>query len=561
MLSSKFYLIVAFLISLLSVISFYLLILPSGIAHSFFSRSFLIIILLSFVIFLFMINKLDLKALKAFQKYFRNLSISFKNLKEFISYNKNEINILCITLITLFICFNLQNLFHEYLNINNYYIKDFFYSFIYIFILLPLIILINSYFITLKLSMLLHISFAFHMILIPYISMIYGWNEEGSLKILLSSFILTTYFLFLCFYKIKFYFLIIPSIFPILIMSMFLIEIKSFNFNKKFYNFITKSGLNKRPNIYFLTYENYQSNKIFKNYNIDNSRHELIIKKLGFTIKNDIFSQSTNSSFSIGNIMDVSNKHQPYYIDGTSAVLKTLKHFDYELNAVFFNKYNFSSTKVYPNIYDKVHPLTNYKGSFNSILNGQNKYYLSENLNNDFINAKNEVLKKFINRPQFVYIHSGPGTDPKSKKCKKDHITRFKNNITSINKDMLEDIKLIEQHNPNSIIIINGDHGPFLTKNCNLLQNIYKRNEISIKDLYDRHGAFLAIKWPKNMNVKYPKINFKLLQNLFNYIFLNLSENKNISKFYLNEISDTHEKNNLITGGAYIKNGELFFKN
>ena len=106
MLSSKIYLIVAFLISLLSVISFYLLILPSGIAHSFFYRSFLIIILLSFVIFLFMINKLNLKAFKAFKKYFRNLSISFKNLKEFISYNKNEINILCITLITLFICFN-----------------------------------------------------------------------------------------------------------------------------------------------------------------------------------------------------------------------------------------------------------------------------------------------------------------------------------------------------------------------------------------------------------------------------------------------------------------------
>ena len=76
---------------------------------------------------------------------------------------------------------------------------------------------------------------------------------------------------------------------------------------------------------------------------------------------------------------------------------------------------------------------------------------------------------------------------------------------------MKNDLSLLKSNYENTIIIVMGDHGPFLTKNCTSLTK-YEASEITRLDLQDRHGTFLAIRFPKN-TVK-PEVNdINLIQN------------------------------------------------
>ena len=49
------------------------------------------------------------------------------------------------------------------------------------------------------------------------------------------------------------------------------------------------------------------------------------------------------------------------------------------------------------------------------------------------------------------------------------------------------------------------------------------------------------------------------LQNILNFTIINLTNNKSLEDFYLPDISDYKEKDNLITGGAYLKDGKIHF--
>lgn len=80
--------------------------------------------------------------------------------------------------------------------------------------------------------------------------------------------------------------------------------------------------------------------------------------------------------------------------------------------------------------------------------------------------------------------------------------------MSKANKQMKKNISLLKKNNPDSIIVILGDHGPYLTKNCTALQN-FQQSEINRFDIQDRYGTFLAIQWPKKIEVK--KFDIKMI--------------------------------------------------
>jgi hypothetical protein len=82
---------------------------------------------------------------------------------------------------------------------------------------------------------------------------------------------------------------------------------------------------------------------------------------------------------------------------------------------------------------------------------------------------------------------------------------------------MKRDIETIAQNDPGAIVVVAGDHGPYLSKNCKRILNDYDSNEISRLDIQSRFGTFLAIKWPSEDFSEYDDIT--VIQDIFPAIF------------------------------------------
>ena len=64
-----------------------------------------------------------------------------------------------------------------------------------------------------------------------------------------------------------------------------------------------------------------------------------------------------------------------------------------------------------------------------------------------------------------------PGHTPNTGKCRPDENQRYFERMKKANLEMEKDILNIKENNQDSIIILLGDHGPYLTKNCRELRN------------------------------------------------------------------------------------------
>ena len=54
---------------------------------------------------------------------------------------------------------------------------------------------------------------------------------------------------------------------------------------------------------------------------------------------------------------------------------------------------------------------------------------------------------------------------------------------------MINDVSTLMNNDPDSIIVILSDHGPYLTKNCRELRQ-YDMSVIDKYDIQDRYGTF-----------------------------------------------------------------------
>ena len=114
-------------------------------------------------------------------------------------------------------------------------------------------------------------------------------------------------------------------------------------------------------------------------------------------------------------------------------------------------------------------------------------------------------------------------------------------------------------------MIINGDHGPYLTKNCTqLLDREYDQQDVTRLDIQDRFGAFLAIRWPEDAHVS--KDNIAILQDIFPAVltylysdaeFQRLRRPQKLAEGQDRTIAGVSIRSGRIVGGAY--DGQLLF--
>jgi hypothetical protein len=122
---------------------------------------------------------------------------------------------------------------------------------------------------------------------------------------------------------------------------------------------------------------------------------------------------------------------------------------------------------------------------------------------------------------------------------------------------MQDDVQRILDNNPEAIVVVAGDHGPYLTKNCASL-NEFEEAEISRLDIQDRFGTFLAIRWPDKGFERFDEI--VVLQDLFPVIFAYLFDDESFLDTKIDPVTFSpvsKVRDGIITRG--INRGEALF--
>jgi len=182
-----------------------------------------------------------------------------------------------------------------------------------------------------------------------------------------------------------------------------------------------------------------------------------------------------------------------------------------------------------------------------------------------FVKYKISTFEDISQKPRFVYMHDYlPGHSQISGKCLPDETELYRERLAKANFQMEEDIETIIQNDPDSIIIVAGDHGPYLTKNCIGTGRDYDIAEISRLDIQDRFGTFLAIKWPDRDFSEYDDIT--VLQDIFPAIFGYIFQDRQFLEAKIeartlspSTISGASVENGIIRGG--INDGKPLFVN
>jgi hypothetical protein len=316
------------------------------------------------------------------------------------------------------------------------------------------------------------------------------------------------------------------------------------------------------PNIYLLVYDAYVTNETMLSYGIDNSSQEEYLMELGFTLYPHTYSVDTYSTGTMSRVLNASidfygNKRRG--VSGDGIIQNTLSSFGYKTYGLFTSNYFFRGIDP---TYDFSIPERPSSPNILSraILMGEFRFDVEFNYlpRDQFVETKLGIFENSSSKPVFIYMHSNlPSHSQKSGVCRPEERYLFKDRLKEANLEMGQDIRTIVENDPEAIIIVAGDHGPFLTKNCSSFED-YDVSEISRLDIQDRFGTFLAIRWPTEDFAIYDDIT--VLQDLFPAIFAYLFNDERIleSRIDTTIISDVAKvRNGIIYGG--IHDGEPLF--
>ena len=339
------------------------------------------------------------------------------------------------------------------------------------------------------------------------------------------------------------------------------------------------------PNIYLLVYDAYVANETMLAYGIDNRSQEDYLREQGFKLYPHTYSIGADTIESMSKVLNVSNENygnSRRVVSGDGIVQNIFRYLDYKTYGIFSSDFMFrgNASRYDFTIPENITP--SYIQLCSAILTGEFRFDISfnEQPHIQFVETKQRILKGVSGDKVFIYTHSDlPNHSQNSGSCLPDEINLYRARLESANIEMRQDIKTIIDNDPGAIVIIAGDHGPYLTKNCARTTGVYDVSEISRMDIQDRNGAFLAIKWPTEDFARYDDI--AVLQDLFPAIFAYLYSDESIleSKIdpvipfsnlqglfpaiiepviqFSNTISGASVDNGIIQGG--INDGEALF--
>ena len=147
---------------------------------------------------------------------------------------------------------------------------------------------------------------------------------------------------------------------------------------------------------------------------------------------------------------------------------------------------------------------------------------------NEYLKLKKQYLSSNPQKPTLFFTHNLlPGHSNNTGKCLHNEKQIYFEGLDKANIEMKNDVITIKKNDPNAIIVLLGDHGPALTKNCTDLVN-FEMSSIDKYDVQDRYGAFLAIHGLKDL--AYHGDDVEIIQDIFPVILSSITNNKQLFK-------------------------------
>lgn len=421
------------------------------------------------------------------------------------------------------------------------------------------------------------IGFAFCMTMfyMPLLSQHFHWLGEGSLKIQVA-FLFTVFLFALILLSIKKNKIVVLMLLVFFVANSAFLIIQKIRVEKPPTLKVDDNNLAllssgeqvRRPNIYLLIYDSYVTNETMLSYGIDNSAQQQKLIDWGFKLYPGTYSLGAASLQSMRIVLDINTEHMGEIRDavsGNGKVQNVLKELGYENYCFFTDNYFFKgTTPTWDNYFPKIAKYSNQlwlailMGEFRFDF-GYDKVALAD------VQAAKAKAFGASNRPKFIYSHIGPpGHSQNSGVCLENEKELYAERLEKANKLMDDDLEKLLKSDPNAIIVVAGDHGPYLTKNCTYLAHHYTADEITRLDIQDRFGSFLAIRWPEDDFEAYDEIS--ILQDIFPAIFAYMYQDRDQLDAKLEPISIfgytiafLHIDNGIIVGGA--NDGEPLFLN
>lgn len=317
-------------------------------------------------------------------------------------------------------------------------------------------------------------------------------------------------------------------------------------------------------NIYIMSYESYPNMETLEHYGYDNTEQIKFLENNDYTILHGIYSHGAGSIDTISRMFDINgkiSKHGRYYLSGNAFGLDIFKANGYKTIGLYTSPYFFSS---FPMTWDEHYP----KGDVSklggkiivkAIYEGQFRFDIFEDDYDytKYLKLKKHYLSSNPQKPTLFFTHNLlPGHSNNTGKCLPDEKQIYFEGLDKANIEMKNDITTLKKNDPNAIIVLLGDHGPALTKNCTDLVN-FEMSSIDKYDVQDRYGAFLAIHGLKD--IAYHGDDVQIIQDIFPSILASITNNKQLfrelktkRKFFdrfNNRISGVNILNGIIIGG------------
>ena len=311
------------------------------------------------------------------------------------------------------------------------------------------------------------------------------------------------------------------------------------------------SRLRQTPDIIVLTYDAYVGQETMLQYGIDNSAQESFLESMGFRIYPDAYSIAGMSVASMGPFLGGTTPEEG--VAGDSPFLGLLREAGYQtyglfVHDLFFREHSPAYDYYWPE------PLPGEQWMLRAILEGQFAPIQVSPEHAEFLSAKRSVLSDGSSSPIFVYTHTLPSHSQNSGRCLDDETARYQARLVDANTEMRNDIEAVSVARPDAIIVVNGDHGPYLTKNCTWLwTRDYAPEDVTRLDIQDRVGAFLAIRWPEGMAAADEPI--ETIQDVLPAILGDLHPDLDYEDLRLP--SETNSNGSLAIGGLDVKDGVI----
>ncbi len=276
------------------------------------------------------------------------------------------------------------------------------------------------------------------------------------------------------------------------------------------------------PDVYLLGFESYANEETLNAYGIDNSEQIEFLMDSGFTIYDGTYTVSSSTKGSLSRTLEVSSNltsHSGEITAGKSVVNEIFQSLGYETHGIFPSDNMFrQADSTYSSAFPPRQPFSQTAGPLTSaVLLGE---FLFEGSfvtvdYQEYLEEKRRVLGLDSSDPTFLVTHNSyPGHSQNSGACRPKEFEDYANRLGKANREMTMDIRAITDFD-DAIVIIAGDHGPYLTKNCYRLTD-YPSEEISRLDVQDRFGAFLAIRWPREIS---SNSRIEIVQDIFPAVF------------------------------------------